>query len=264
MDDFLALKKAIEQALHIQCENYKEAYIKRRLLSRMRSTNTTTYEEYLRYLRSNPEELEKLRNALTINVTEFFRDTEVFELIKRELLPSVLSERKKIRIWCAGCSSGEEAYSLAMILYDLVGSGSDLTGVIYATDIDEQVLSRAREGTYDQKSLKKMTDNQIRRHFIDLGDGTFAVKPHLKAMIRFSKHDLMSGVPIARYLDLVTCRNVTIYFTEGQKNDLAKTFHTALVQGGYYVMGKTEYLGREIESLFVPFNAIQKVFVKAP
>jgi len=86
-----------------------------------------------------------------------------------------------------------------------------------------------------------LSDNQIRRHFTDLGDGT-----------------------IARYLDLVSCRNVTIYFTEGQKNDLARTFHTALVEGGYYVMGKTEYLGREIEPLFVPFNAIQKVFVKAP
>jgi chemotaxis protein methyltransferase CheR len=264
MDDFEALKKAIEQTLHIHCDNYKEAYIKRRLLSRMRSTNTATHEEYLRYLRSHPEESEKLRNALTINVTEFFRDTEVFELIKRDLIPSVLSDRKKIRIWCAGCSSGEEPYSLAMILYDLTNSGTDLSGVIYATDIDDQILARAKEGIYDEKSLKKLTDNQIRRHFTDLGDGTFAVKPHLKAMIRFSKHDLMSGIPIARYLDLVTCRNVTIYFTEGQKNDLARTFHTALVSGGYYVMGKTEYLGREIESLFVPVNAIQKIFIKAP
>ena len=106
MDDFAALKRYIEQVLKIQCGNYKEDYIKRRLLSRMRSTNTTNYEDYLKYLKANVPELEVLRKALTINVTEFFRDGDVYDILKNEVLPDLFKKRKRLRIWCAGCSTG--------------------------------------------------------------------------------------------------------------------------------------------------------------
>ena len=105
-DGFSLLKRFIEQTLRIQCSNYKEDYIKRRLLSRMRSTSTTTYEEYLKYLHEHPPELENLRNALTINVTEFFRDADVYDLIRKEVLPALFRGRKTIRIWCAGLLNG--------------------------------------------------------------------------------------------------------------------------------------------------------------
>ena len=261
-DGFSALKRFIEQTLKIQCSNYKEDYIKRRLLSRMRSTSTATYNDYLKYLKDNPPELENLRNALTINVTEFFRDNDVYDLVRKEVLPSIFKTRKSIRIWCAGCSTGEEPYSLAMILSDLMAADKTLSGQIFATDIDEVVLKKAKDGIYSEKSMGKLSETQIHRHFTKLPDGTYQVKPHLQALIRFRPHDLMSGQPISRFLDMITCRNVTIYFTEKQKDDLARTFHGALVPGGYYVMGKTEYLGREVETLFAPVNSIQKVYRK--
>jgi chemotaxis protein methyltransferase CheR len=262
MDDFAALKRYIEQTLKIQCGNYKEDYIKRRLLSRMRSTNTTNYEEYLRYLRENAPELEILRKALTINVTEFFRDNDVYESLRKEILPDLFQKRKRLRIWCAGCSTGEEPYSIAMILSDLVAQNNELTAQIYATDIDKVVLAKAQEGIYSPKAMTKLSEAQIHRHFTKLPDGNFQVKPHLKEFIRFRPHDLMSGVPVSRWLDLITCRNVTIYFTEAQKDDLAKLYHGALVTDGYYIMGKTEYLGRKVEHLFTAKNSIQKIFVK--
>jgi chemotaxis protein methyltransferase CheR len=262
MDDFALLKRFIEQTLKVKCGNYKEDYIKRRLLSRMRSTNTSTYEEYLKYLKANAPELENLRNALTINVTEFFRDSDVYDALKNDVLPELFRQRKRLRIWCAGCSTGEEPYSIAMILYDLMAQNKEISAQIYATDIDRVVLAKAQEGIYTAKAMVKLSEAQILRHFIRLPDGNFLVKPHLKELIRFRFHDLMSGVPASRWLDLITCRNVTIYFTEKQKDDLAKMYHSALASGGFYIMGKTEYLGREIEHLFSPHNSIQKIFIK--
>lgn len=261
-DGFLQLKTYIEQTLKIQCSNYKEDYIKRRLLSRMRSTNTSTYEEYFRYLREHAPELENLRNALTINVTEFFRDAEVYDLIRKEVIPALFRSRKTIRIWCAGCSTGEEPYSLAMILYDIMAGNKTLSGQIYATDIDEVVLKKAKDGIYTAKALAKLSEGQILRHFTRLPDGNYQVKPHLRTLIRFHPHDLMNGQPISQFLDMITCRNVTIYFTEKQKDELVRMFYKALLPGGYYVMGKTEYLGRGVDGLFAPVNSLQKIYIK--
>jgi chemotaxis protein methyltransferase CheR len=262
MDGFASLKRFIEHTLAIQCSNYKEDYIKRRITSRMRSTDTASYEDYLAYLKANPPELENLRNALTINVTEFYRDTDVYDSIKKEILPSLFSQRKRLRIWCAGCSTGEEPYSLAMILTDLIAQDPGISAQIFATDIDKVVLAKAQEGTYTQKAMIKLSESQIHRHFSRLPDGNYQVKPHLKELIRFRPHDLMSGVPASRWLDMVTCRNVTIYFNEKQKDELVKMFHGALVSGGFYIMGKTEYLGREVEDLFVAYNSLQKIYRK--
>ncbi|MFA4861948.1 protein-glutamate O-methyltransferase CheR [Methanoregula sp.] len=262
MDDFELLKRFIEQTLKIQCGNYKEDYIKRRLLSRMRSTNTTTYGDYLQYLKANTPELEVLRKALTINVTEFFRDADVYEALKKEILPDIFQTRKRLRIWCAGCSTGEEPYSIAMILHEMMMQDKTITAQIYATDIDKIVLAKAQEGIYNAKAMVKLSETQTHRHFTKLPDGNYQVKPHLKELIRFRPHDLMGGTPIARWLDLITCRNVTIYFTEKQKDDLVRLFHGALVTDGYYIMGKTEYLGRQVENLFAARNSSLKIFVK--
>lgn len=261
-DGFSALKRYIELTLKIQCSNYKEDYIKRRLLSRMRSTSTATYDEYLRYLHEHTAELEPLRNALTINVTEFFRDADVYNLIRKEVIPALFHGRKTIRIWCAGCSTGEEPYSLAMILHEIMATDKSLSAQIFATDIDEVVLKKAKEGIYSEKAMAKLTDAQIYRHFTKLPDGNYQVKSHLQDLIRFRPNDLMGGQPVSRFLDMISCRNVTIYFTEKQKDELARMFHAALVPGGYYVMGKTEYLGREVEGLFTPVNSIQKIYAR--
>jgi chemotaxis protein methyltransferase CheR len=260
--DFNLLKRHVEQLLKIQCSNYKEDYIKRRFLSRMRSTNSATYADYLHYLKSHPGENEPLRNALTINVTEFFRDKEVWDEVKNVILPALFQQKKRISIWCAGSSTGEEPYTLAILLHDAIVNHKELSGTITATDIDEVVLAKAKAGVFEEKAIQKLTTLQIQRHFTKRPDGLYEVKQHLKDLLRFRPHDLMSGVPPVRYVDLLTCRNVTIYFTEKQKDDLAHLFHSALVADGYYIMGKTEYLGRQVEDLFVAKNTAQKIFMK--
>jgi chemotaxis protein methyltransferase CheR len=149
-----------------------------------------------------------------------------------------------------------------MILFDLIAQNPQISAQIFATDIDQVVLQKAKEGIYPPKTTIKLSQSQIRRHFTKLPDGNFQVRPHLKELIRFRPHDLMSGVPVAQWLDLITCRNVTIYFNEHQKDNLARMFYGALGSRGFYIMGKTEYLGRSLENLFESYNSLQKVFIK--
>jgi chemotaxis protein methyltransferase CheR len=261
-DTFIALQQTIERRADIRCSCYKEDYIRRRVLSRMRVTRQEDFAAYHTFLHAHPAEIEELKKALTINVTSFFRDPGVFRVLEKEVIPDLFSRKRRFHLWCAGCSSGEEAYSLAMILHDLAPLYPEASALIYASDIDEDVLMRAKKGIYEEKSLEHLTSSQIRRHFIYLKDGQYEVQPHLKSLVRFRKHDLMSPDPVARFLDMITCRNVTIYFTERQKNDLTRMFHSALGTGGYYVTGKTEYLGREVESLFTPYNQGERIYIK--
>jgi chemotaxis protein methyltransferase CheR len=143
-----------------------------------------------------------------------------------------------------------------------MSTNKELSVQILASDIAKVVLAKAQEGIYAPKAMVKLSESQIHRHFTKLPDGNFQAKQHLKDIIRFRPHDLMGGTPVSRWLDLITCRNVTIYFTENQKDDLARLFHDALVTDGYYIMGKTEYLGRQVENLFVAKNSVQKIFTR--
>jgi chemotaxis protein methyltransferase CheR len=262
LDEFRALSDTIEHLLHIKCSNYKEDYIKRRLASRMNALNIQNYTEYKRLILANPEEQEKLRNALTINVTKFFRDPEIFETVKRDVFPEILKKKQRIRIWSAGCSSGEEPYTYAIILYELGLVNKSLDGKIYATDIDLEILKRAKEGVYEKAALVNMNEYQIRRYFTARPDGKYEIKPHIKEKVQFQYHDLMKGVPVSRMLDLISCRNVTIYFNESQKLALAHVFHEGLMPGSYYIMGMSEYLPRDVEHLFKTYRPLQKIFLK--
>jgi chemotaxis protein methyltransferase CheR len=262
MDEFQNLLQTIQRLFHIQCTNYKEDYIKRRLASRMNARHIATYKEYQDFLVGHPEEHDLLKNALTINVTKFFRDPQVFECIKNDILIPLLRQQKRIRVWSAGCSSGEEPYTYAMMLYDQTLIHKDVDWQVIATDIDEAILKKAREGVYEKPALEFVNERQLHRHFLQRADGKFEMKPHIREKVKFQHHDLMSGIPIQHDLDIISCRNVTIYFTDTQKNDLVRMIHKGLRPGGYYVMGMSEFLGREVENLFTSFKPLQKIFVR--
>jgi chemotaxis protein methyltransferase CheR len=250
----------VQKRLKIQLTNYKQDYIKRRLLSRMNSTRSKDFAEYHQYLRTHPEEEEKLRNALTINVTKFFRDLEVFDLVKKEIFPAILKDKRTIKIWSAGCSSGEEPYTYAIILYELGKTGPAFNGSIIASDIDEEMLKKAKLGIYEKNALENMTETQIAKHFDKKEDGKFYLKDHIKQVVRFQPHDLMTSGPVSRMMDMVSCRNVTIYFNEQQKKDLVKLVHESLGKDGFYIMGMSEYMAKDVEHLFKPYKPMLKVF----
>ncbi len=250
----------VEKRLNIHLSNYKPDYVKRRLLSRMNSTRSKNFVEYLQYLKTHPEEEEKLRNALTINVTKFYRDPDVFDLVKKEIFPAVLRDKRTIKIWSAGCSSGEEPYTYALILHELGKSGITFNNAIIATDIDEEMIKKAKQGIYEKNALENLSEVQISRHFDKLEDGKYSVKDHLRQMVQFKPHDLMKAVQIGKSFDMVSCRNVTIYFNEQQKKDLVKLVYESLGKDGFYIMGMSEYMAKDVEHLFKPYKPMLKVF----
>ena len=259
---FEELIKDIEKRLNIHLSCYKVDYIKRRLLSRMNSTRQENYVDYHAYLRKTPEEEEKLRNALTINVTKFYRDTDAFNLIRDVIFPDILKSRKKIRMWSAGCSSGEEPYTYAIMIYELT-RGVTAGNVILATDIDQEILKKAKEGVYEKSTLDNLDPKLVVKHFEQLPDGKYKVRDHIKSMVQFQQHDLMKGIHASRDNDIVSCRNVTIYFNEEQKKLLVKLMYDALRPDGYYIMGMSEYISKDVEHLFSAYKPIYKIYKKA-
>lgn len=252
----------VEKRLNIHLSNYKPDYVKRRLLSRMNSTRSKDFIEYHQYLRTHPEEEEKLRNALTINVTKFYRDPDVFDLVKKEIFPAVLRDKRTIKIWSAGCSSGEEPYTYALILHELGKTGITFNNAIIASDIDEEMIKKAKQGIYEKNALENLSEMQVSRHFDKLEDGKYSVKDHLRQMVQFRPHDLMKPVPIGKSFDVVSCRNVTIYFNEQQKKDLVKLVFDSLGKDGFYIMGMSEYMAKDVEHLFKAYKPMLKVFQK--
>ncbi len=223
--------------------HYKTNYIKRRIAVRMRAMDVSTYTGYLKTLQGNPQECSQLLDRLTIHVTEFFRDPGVFKAVQEKILLSILKvPPKKIKIWCAGCSTGEEPYSIAGILAESLSSEHDCSFEIFATDIDPKCIGVAERGEYSQDSMSKIPKGWKTRWF--RSDGTkLSVSVELKKHVRFRVHDLLGKwMPVFEDFDLIFCRNLLIYLTGNQQQKIYERFSKALKPGGFLVLGLTETL----------------------
>lgn len=224
--------------------NYRLSCIQRRVALRMSTLKLATLDEYMNYLTGNPREIEQLLDTVTIHVTEFFRDAEVFAAIAEEILPAIVSRKlhspsRTIRIWSAGCSTGEEAYSLAIItMRHLRGSSNDLAIEVYGTDVSKEACAAAREGVYSARKFENVPKNLRRRYFEANGEG-YRVASDVRGCMKFSVHDLFSPSPFS-LLDLVVCRNVLIHFDNAVRNDVLKRFHASLGDSGMLILGKSE------------------------
>jgi chemotaxis protein methyltransferase CheR len=220
----------------------------------------------LKLLKRNPQEYEFLVDTLTVNVSEFFRNPETFRIIEKEIIPFIIKYKpeslvRSIRIWSAGCAAGEEAYSLAILLHRVLKSDFDKYRIrITGTDIDTQSLEKARRGVYNENSLKNLDPNIKERYFLKQGDA-YQVIDELKNITHFKHHDLISGTRIDRF-DIIVCRNVMIYFKKEIQERLQFNFYQALEKGGFFVIGKSETLLGSASSLFRPYNARERLYIK--
>ncbi len=256
----------ITESTGFNCEQYKEAHFRRRINVRVRATNSESYEEYLKLLKKNSVEYEDLIAALTINVSEFFRNPETFGVIEKEVIPSLIKSRsdslvKSIRIWSAGCATGEEAYSLAVLLHRVLGRDFDRYRIsIIGTDIDNLSLEKARNGVYRENVLKNVDASIRENYFVRQGE-TYQVSDQLRSMIRFKRHDMISESSTSRF-DLIICRNVMIYFKKEIQEQLQLNFHKALNRGGFFVIGKAETLLGTASNRFKPYNTRERLYIK--
>jgi two-component system, chemotaxis family, CheB/CheR fusion protein len=244
---------------------YKRPSLERRVRRRMQAVGITTFPEYVDYLEVHPDEFVHLFNTILINVTAFFRDPPVWECVQAEVVPK-LAEAKPadgpIRVWSAGCASGEEAYTLAMVLAEVLGEDAFLKRVkVYGTDIDNEALNQARQAVYQVKDLEEVHPDLVAKYFETVGDKR-AFRKDLRRNIIFGRHDLMQDAPISR-LDLLVCRNCLMYFNAEAQARILERFHFAVADGGYMVLGKAEMLLTHGNT----FNAVdlrRRVFQKTP
>ena len=260
----------------LDLSRYKESYLKRRLLVRMRALRLPGIEVYARYLRRHPEELARLQKALSIKVTGFFRNRGCFAFLEEMVVPDLLrrsaSRRHRIAIWSAGCATGEEPYSLAALFASVLDGGaapmsrfeaSRVQIRITATDIDEGALEMARRATFPARSLMGAAPGEAARHFEVRPDGTASPSTRLKRMVRFERESLLD--PIERDdLDLVVCRNVLIYFSLEHQRHILSRFARALSAGGYLVLGRVERLFGEARGHFEVTSARNRVYRRLP
>ncbi len=231
----------VKQYTRIDFGGYKEATIWRRIERRMAANHVFSIEDYLALTESQPEELDRLAKDILISVTAFFRDPEAFEVLAAQL-PILLKGKQpgdEIRIWVPGCATGEEAYSIAMLLSEMLGASASLYKIqVFATDLDNEAMNFARRGLYSEGSLAELKPAMLSRYF-QAQRGRFEISRTLREMVVFARQDLVQDPPFLR-LDLISCRNVLIYLKNDLQAKIFNTFHYGLRPGGLLFLGKSE------------------------
>jgi chemotaxis protein methyltransferase CheR len=259
------IKQIIKQKSGLDCDQYKDNYLGRRLAVRMRAAGVKDHMEYADLIRRNEEEFRQLIDELTINVTQFYRDPPVFNALAEEIIPLIILAKAKrnqhtIRIWSAGCSSGEEPYTLSMIANDLLDGYDEYSVSITATDIDDYSLGVAEEGRYAARQLATLPMAYREKYFEQDGN-EFKVKGNVRSLVKFKRCDLFSEVAGKNY-DLILCRNVVIYFTKECQEELYMRFYESLMDEGYLVLGNTENLNGPAAGLLTQVLSRERVYQK--
>jgi two-component system CheB/CheR fusion protein len=264
-DFFEPLLLYLQQSRGFDFTGYKRSTLMRRVQKRMSTVGISDFAEYMDYLQVHPDEFAQLFNTILINVTSFFRDPDTWAFLGREVIPRIIESKapdEPIRCWCAGVASGEEPYSLAILLAEALGVEQFRQRVkIYATDVDEEALSQARLAGQTARDMEAVPPELVERYFVATGAGhTF--RDDLRRSLIFGRHDLVQDAPISR-LDLLICRNTLMYFmAETQARVLAR-LHYALNDGGHLLLGKAETLLTH-SNLFTPVDLRHRVFTKVP
>jgi two-component system CheB/CheR fusion protein len=244
---------------------YKRGTLARRIEKRMDAVNVSSYSQYLDHLQVHQDEFAQLFNAILINVTSFFRDPDVFEYLRTEIIPKIVrgsdaTADRQIRIWSAGCASGEEVYSVAILFAEALGIDQVHDRVkFYATDVDEEELAAARAAAYSERQIEGLPPD-LRDKYFEPAAAKWSFRKDLRRTVIFGRHDLLDDAPISR-VDLLMCRNTLMYFNHEAQAKIVNRFHFALREGGFLVLGKAEMLLNFVGA-FAPVDMKHRIFMK--
>ncbi len=235
-EEFAFLKKKILKVTRINLENYKSNQMRRRLDTFIVNANFQNVASYCQAMEQSPEMINKLRDFLTINVSEFFRDSKYFQTLQEEILPILLNKYGRLNIWSAGCSNGAESYSIAIMLNEM---SPNIRHRILATDIDERSLTKAvNGGPYRLEEIRNAPAQILNKYFMQYEDG-YKTNEFMRSLITFKQHDMLQE-PFDKGYNLIVCRNVVIYFSVEAKNMLYQRFHDSMKDDGVLFIGGTE------------------------
>jgi chemotaxis protein methyltransferase CheR len=257
---FQALAQKVTRERGISCESYKEKCLKRRIAVRMRARGVHTYADYARLLDHDAREYQELLDALTINVTKFFRNPETWDAL-RPYLAELWAARHRagspLRVWSAGCASGEEPYTIAVLLAEMLGDDLLDQSLIDATDVDRLSLERTHQAQYPDAAFTEMPPSLKRHYFVDRRP-----VPRIRAILRVLAHDLTREPPPRPVYDLIVCRNVVIYFEREAQERLFQVFVNALAPGGILLLGKVETLFGPAREQLTLVDPRERIYVK--
>lgn len=237
MSDYIQFVEGIKRKTGIDLALYKEAQMKRRLTSLYEKKGYRDFVDFLKALEQDRDLMNEFLDRMTINVSEFYRNGKRWEVLEKKIFPKLLQTNKRLKIWSAACSTGEEPYSLAMVLSQLM----PLSQIqITATDLDENVLQKAKLGLYPERSLAEVP-NAIQAKYFEKEGNFFKVKDEIKRCVTFKKHNLLRDNYESNF-DLIVCRNVMIYFTEEAKDQIYADFSKSLRKDGILFVGSTEQI----------------------
>jgi len=260
---FEALLQFLKRTRGFDFTGYKRASLERRFRRRMDAIECESFGDYLDYLEVHPEEYEELFNTLLINVTDFFRNPQVWEHLREEALPAMFAEQRAdapIRVWSAGCSSGEEACTIAMVLCEVLGEEAFRRRVkIYATDIDDDALATARAASYGAREVEDVPE-ELRERYFSRTDQRYTFRTDLRRAVIFGRNNLVHDAPISN-LDLLVCRNTLMYLTAETQGHILRHFHFALRDTGMLVLGKSEMMIAH-RDLFAAVDLKNRIFRK--
>ncbi len=237
MEGYERFKEQIFKKTGLDLTLYKERQMKRRIESLIKRNELDSYEAYFKLIGKDKKSFDEFINYLTINVSEFYRNTSQWELLKKDILPEMLKKKGRIKIWSAACSTGEEPYTIAMVLSNFMPL-KDIK--IVAADIDIEAINKAKVGIYSAKSIEGVPEAFKKKYFTAVG-GSFKISDEVKKCIEFKQMNLLKDKYPSGF-DLIVCRNVMIYFTEEAKDEMYKKFNGALVDGGVLFVGSTEQI----------------------
>ncbi|MBI4736175.1 MAG: protein-glutamate O-methyltransferase CheR [candidate division NC10 bacterium] len=263
---FSGLRDLILRAGGIDLDLYKEKCVLRRITVRQRACGAPSLRAYLKLVSSDPAERSRLVKALTIHVSQFFRNPSTFRAIQEEILPSILTRKQRgggraLRLWSVGCAHGEEPYSLAILLLETGAQAlQDYSSSIYATDIDPTSLQHAKEARYPEASLVQVPARWRQRYFLPDRD-RYVVVPEVRRLVFFKGHNILDPLPFGR-IDLLVCRNVLIYMTEVLQERVLLALSEALNPGGFLVLGKVEGLAGAARDCFEPVDVAERIYRK--
>lgn len=237
LTNYEGFKEKILRLTGIDLSSYKERQMRRRIDSLIRRNNYDDYDEYYRALTQNSKLYDEFINYLTINVSEFYRNPAQWEMLEKEIMPNIMKYNKRPKIWSAACSTGEEPYSLAMLMSRFMELGSVK---ILATDIDDGAVAKAKNGVYVPKSLVNLPKDFVSNYFTKVGEN-YKISDKIKNCIEFKHHNLLND-KYPENCDLIVCRNVMIYFTEEAKSVMYQKFRESLNSNGVLFVGSTEQI----------------------
>jgi len=260
-DQFL---KEVAPCLGLQWRLFQRRGVKRKVERRVAEIGCSGFNEYLLKVQRDPGEKDRLSKILTVTISRFFRDKEVFDVIETSVLPAILQNKKKkdLKIWSIGCASGEEPYSLSLLWKEKFEKDFPKTHLsILATDIDERMIERAKEGRYKKSSLREVPDNILKRYF-RIENQFYVVEQTIRESVEFRKQNILEEEPISG-MDIVFCRNLAFtYFSKESQIKVLRKIAASLNGKGYLVIGKDESLPLVYPTLFIPFSQSEKIYQK--